>query len=195
MVFRKKQHRSYDKVQSRTQGDAMKFSRKMFLGVFVGLALSLLFSLPAFAQGPADLTAASPATTADAPAVPDAPAPAPQYPTGSSGGDDWRVAVSIYGWFPGIHGTVGVLGHNAGIHVPFSDVWHTLKGLIPIAVEADKGRFVMPVDFFWVKLGDNKGLPFTDLNQTSVNIHLTESIFTPKIGYRLFDGEHLKIDA
>ncbi len=114
---------------------------------------------------------------------------------GSSTGGDWRVALSIYGWFPGIHGTVGVLGHDAGIHVPFSDLWHTLKGLIPIAVEADKGRFVMPVDFFWVKLGDDKGIPLNELGQTSVNIHLTESIFTPKVGYRLYDGEHLKVDA
>ena len=180
----------------------MNSYRKVFFAVSAGVTLSLLLSMSAVAQGPAELTAATPATTADAPAspdasaVPDAPAPAPQqYPTGSNDGSDWRVGISIYGWFPGIHGTVGVLGHNAGIHVPFSDVWHTLKGLIPIAVEADKGRFVMPVDFFWVKLGDDKGLPFNDVGQTSVNIHLTESIFTPKIGYRLYNGEHLKVDA
>ena len=52
-----------------------------------------------------------------------------------------------------MHGTVGALGHDAGIHVPFSDLFHYLKGIIPIAVEADKGRFVMPVDFLWMKLG------------------------------------------
>jgi outer membrane protein OmpA-like peptidoglycan-associated protein len=160
-----------------------------------------LLCMSAFAQGPADSTLATPATTADAaapapdPAPDPAPSPAPQYPLGSGSGDAWRVAISIYGWFPGLHGTVGALGHDAGIHVPFSDVFHTLKGIIPIAVEADKGRFVMPLDFFWVKLGDDKGLPFNDLGQTSVNIHLTESIFTPKLGYRLYDGEHLKIDA
>ena len=40
-----------------------------------------------------------------------------------------------------------------------------------------------------------KRSPFTDFDQTFVNIHLTESIFTPKVGYRVVDGEHLKIDA
>ena len=175
---------------------------KTFFAASAGVTLSLLLSLSALAQGPADLKAATPATSAvdataspDAAALPDAPPPPTQDPTGSGASDGWRGAIAIYGWFPGIHGTVGALGHDAGIHVPFSDVWHTLKGLIPIAVEADKGRFVMPVDFFWVKLGDDKGIPFNELGQTSVNIHLTESIFTPKVGYRLFDGEHLKIDA
>ena len=42
-----------------------------------------------------------------------------------------------------------MLGHEAGIHESFSDVFHVLKGIIPIAAEADKGRFVMPLDFFW----------------------------------------------
>ncbi len=69
----------------------------------------------------------------------------------------------------------------------------SLKG--SIAVEADKGRFVMPLDFFWVKLGDDRALPLTDLNQASINLHITESIFTPKFGYRVVDGEHIKIDA
>jgi hypothetical protein len=173
------------------QGEAMNSYRKVFFTVFAGVMLSLLLSMSAVAQGPAEVAAATPAATSDA--LP--PAPEPQTSSAASADDGWRVGVSIYGWFPGVHGTVGVLGHNAGIHVPFSDVFHTLKGIIPIAVEADKGRFVMPVDFLWIKLGDDKGLPFNELGQTSVNIHLTESIFTPKIGYRLYNGEHLKVDA
>jgi len=177
----------------------MKFSRKTFLGVFVGLALSLLFSLPAFAQGPAEVSTATPAATPDS--SPDAtsdglpPAPQPQQSAAADPGDGWRGTVAIYGWFAGVHGTVGVGGHDAGIHVPFSDLFHYLKGIIPIAVEADKGRFVMPVDFLWMKLGDDKGLPLTDLTQRSINIHLTQSILTPKIGYRLVDADHFKIDA
>ena len=159
--------------------------------VVVALTLTLLLSMPAFAQGPAEVPAAAPATVAD----PLPPTPEPQQSAAASAADGWRGQIMIYGWFPGIHGAVGVLGHDAGIHVPFSDVWHTLKGIIPIAVEADKGRFVMPVDFFWVKLGDDRGLPFNELGQTSVNIHLTESILTPKIGYRLVNAEHFKFDA
>src|ERR1700722_7965349 len=159
--------------------------------IVAAFTLILLLSMPAFAQGPAEVSAATPATVADPPP----PAPQPQTSTAAGDSDGWRGQIAIYGWFPGIHGTVGVLGHDAGIHVPFSDVFHTLKGIIPVAVELDKRRLVIPVDFFWVKLGDDRGIPFNELGQTSVNLHLTESIFTPKLGYRLINAEHFKFDA
>ena len=184
--------------------------RRLWFAVLAALMLSVLFCMPASAQGPADVTAATPATTSDSDASAGAkdptdvavqnqatstpaPDPAPQKP--ATGDDPWKFAFSIYGWFPGIHGTVGVLGHDAGVHAPFSDVFHYLKGVIPIAVEADKGRFVMPFDFFWVKLGDDRGIPLNDFGQTSINLHVTESIFTPKFGYRIVDKEHFKVDA
>jgi hypothetical protein len=117
-----------------------------------------------------------------------------QYPTGATSGG-WRVGITVYGWFPGLHGTVGAFGHNASVHVPFEDVFHTLKGVIPVAVEADKGRFLMPIDFIWMKLGIDDGIPLNDFGQTSIDTHMTQSILTPKIGYRLLDAEHLKFDA
>ncbi len=171
--------------------------RKTLL-VICTVLLELMFCLSAIAQGPSDVAAVTPPTTADAsptPPTPLPPNPQPQTSTSADDSDGWRGQIAIYGWFPGIHGTVGVFGHDAGIHVPFSDVFHTLKGIIPIAVELDKRRLVIPVDFFWVKLGDDRGIPFNELGQTSVNIHLTESIFTPKIGYRLINAEHFKFDA
>ena len=79
--------------------------------------------------------------------------------------------------------------------MPFSDVFHYLKGVIPVATEIDKGRLVMPFDFFWVRVGDNKAVPLGGLNSTFVNLHLTESILTPKIGYRVLNADHFKIDA
>ena len=179
----------------------MNSCRKMRFAVLFTLVLFLLISTSASAQGPADPAVATPATTADAAAGPDAPAPAapanpvPQLGGANNYGDSWRVGISIYGWFPGTHGTVGILGHDASANASFSDIFHTLKGIIPIAVEADKGRFVMPVDYLWLKLGYDKQIPFDDLNQTSINVHLTQSIFTPKLGYRVVDGEHLKFDV
>src|SRR5208282_2821385 len=178
----------------------MSLCRKFCCVVFAGLILSLLLCISTFAQGPAEVSTATPATTAEADALPPAadglpPAPQPQQPAAADPGDGWRVGISIYGWFPGLHGTVGALGHDASIHVPFSDVFHVLKGIIPIAVEADKGRFVMPVDFLWMKLGVDNAIPVNDLGQTSINTHFTQSILTPKVGYRLYDGKYLKFDA
>ncbi len=159
--------------------------------------LVVLSGVSALAQGPADVSTATPdpAAAASAPAPDPVPNPVPQYPTGGVTSDDWRVGISIYGWFPGVHGSVGALGHNASVHESFSDVFHVLKGIIPIAVEADKGRFVMPIDFLWMKLGMDNGIPENDLGQSSINTHLTESILTPKLGYRVVDGEHLKVDV
>lgn len=145
----------------------------------------------ALGQGPADLSAANPPE----PSAPPSPAPLPDAPSAAQASDGWRGMVSIYGWFPGVHGTTGIADKNISVHAPFSDVFHVLKGIIPIAVELDKKRFVMPLDFFWVKLGDDRAVPENDAGQTSANLHLTQSIFTPKFGYRILDGEHLKIDA
>jgi hypothetical protein len=165
--------------------------------VVVAATLTLMLCILAVAQGPADLTVADPAASAPTatPAAAPPANPVPQLGGANAYGDSWRVGISIYGWFPGTHGTVGVLGHDASANASFSDIFNTLKGIIPIAVEADKGRFVMPVDYLWMKLGYDKQIPFNDLNQTSINVHLTESIFTPKLGYRVVDGEHLKVDV
>ena len=178
----------------------MKAFRGVRSALLLALTLGILFGVSSIAQGPANLSAANSNATADPAAnadpAPASPAPLPDSASASKAAadDGWRGTIAIYGWFPAVHGTVGVLGHNAGFDASFSDVFHTLKGIIPIAVEADKGRLVIPIDFLWMKLGDGHGLPFTDETQRYVNIHLTQSILTPKVGYRVLDGEHFKVD-
>jgi outer membrane protein OmpA-like peptidoglycan-associated protein len=169
--------------------------RKNFV-IVVAMALTLFLSTLALAQGPADATVATPATTSDATPPTPPPVPEPQQSAAAANTDDgWRGQIAVYGWFAGLHGTVGALGKDAYVRAPFSDLFHYLKGVIPVAVEADKGRFVMPIDYLWMKLGDDKGIPLNEVGQTSVNIHITQSILTPKFGYRLVDTDHWKIDA
>ncbi len=173
---------------------------KAFLALLLAAGVTLLFptlataqapSVDARAQGPADLSAAS--SVADADPLPQNPAP--QKDASADTGDGWRGQIAVYGWFAGVHGTVGALGKDAYVRAPFSDLFHYLKGVIPVAVEADKGRFVMPIDYLWMRLGDDRGIPLNEVGQTSVNIHITQSILTPKFGYRLVDTDHWKIDA
>jgi len=185
----------------------MKSFPKLISVVLLSFLMATLFCAVAGAQGPAELSAAEPTTSSASPEavpakpnaapepLPNAPEPVPQASGLVPEGPGWRGAVSIYGWFAGTHGTAGVFGHDASLHMSFSDLFHYLKGLVPIGVEADKGRFVIPIDYLWIKLGDDKALPETDLGQTSINAHFTESILTPKIGYRVVDGEHLKMDV
>jgi hypothetical protein len=170
-------------------------SYRKSLVVTVAMALVLLLSMSALAQGPVDAAAATPVATTDAVPPPPPPTPEPQQSAAASADDGWRGQIAIYGWFAGLHGTVGALGKDAYVKAPFSDLFHYLKGVIPVAVEADKGRFVMPVDFLWMKLGDDRGIPLNEVGQTSVNIHITQSLLTPKFGYRLVDTDHWKIDA
>ena len=125
----------------------MNWYRKLCYAALSVITLVVFFCVTATAQGPA----------ADATAKTDSPAePLPDTPsqtTASTNDPNWRLAVSIYGWFPGIHGTVGVLGANASIHAPFSDVFHHLKGVIPIAVDAQKGTLRFPRGFFLGQAG------------------------------------------
>ena len=88
--------------------------------------------------------ASSENSSADTTALPDAPTrmqdqmpPVSAYPTGLNASDHWRVGISLYGWFAGLHGTLGVQSHNAGIRVPFSSLFDALRFEIPIAVEAE----------------------------------------------------------
>jgi len=62
------------------------------------------------------------------------------------------------------------------------------------AVEARYNRIVIPIDFMWVKLSDDKATPL-GLVATSVNVKINEDIFTPKIGYRVVSTHRFKADA
>ena len=172
----------------------MNSCSKTFLMV-VAVTLTLMLCLPAFAQGPAELSTATSATTADATASPDPPTPQKADPAASDQDNGWHFIIAPYLWFPGISGTVGALGHDASAHVSASDVLSYFNFGLMGAVEARKDRLVFPVDFMWVRLTDEKGLPDTDLGQTSVRLYITETILTPKFGYRVVDYDRFKVDV
>ena len=92
-------------------------------------------------------------------------------------------------------GTVGALGHDASVHASASDVLSNFNFGMMGAVEASKDRLVFPVDFMWVRLTDDKGFPYTDLTDRSVKVYVTESILTPKFGYRVVDSDMCKVDV
>ncbi len=43
--------------------------------------------------------------------------PTPQADNSSNSDDGFHVAITPYLWFAGLHGTTGVLGHDASVHV------------------------------------------------------------------------------
>src|SRR5271165_454968 len=165
----------------------MNSHRKRLFAVLIAMLLSLLFCLPAFAEEPA-----APAELTAQDQTPNAPS---AQKAASSNDDGWHFIIAPYLWFPGISGTVGARGHDASVHVSASDVLSNFNFGIMGAVEASKDRLVFPVDFMWVRLDDDKGLPSTDLTERSAKVYVTESILTPKFGYRVVDTDVWKIDV
>ncbi len=109
--------------------------------------------------------------------------------------DGWHASITPYMYFASMHGTAGALGHEAAVDVSFADIWHNLNIGGMATVELGKGRVLMPVDFLWMRLSDNKALPLNDPEAESIDGKLTFLVITPKIGYRIADGKRLKVDG
>ena len=105
-----------------------------------------------------------------------------------------HVDITPYLWFSGVHGTSGLFGHDASVHASFTDIFHYLNIGAMGVMEFRYNRVIVPLDFIWMKLSDDRAIPVTDVAQ-SVKAKMTESVLTPKIGYRVVDGKRVKVDA
>jgi hypothetical protein len=113
----------------------------------------------------------------------------------SADDDGWHFAVSPYLWFPGVHGTIGARGRDVSFKASPGDLLsHFRFGLMGV-LEARYKRLLLPLDIMWIRLGDNKALPFPNLMVNTAKLKASEFILTPKIGYRVIDQEKIKIDA
>ena len=152
--------------------------------VNIGLALGLLLcSLANAAEQPPEM-----------PPQAQAPSATPAPPTPAAADDGWHFVLSPYLWFPGVHGTVGANGHSASLHASAADLLSNFRFGLMATAELRRKRLLIPVDMDWVRLGDDKALPFANQGVTAV-VKLDEFILTPKIGYRILDREQIKIDA
>jgi hypothetical protein len=128
----------------------------------------------------------------DSAGAPEAAPPLPDPPAPSDAG--WHFGIAPYLWFAGVHGTVGALGHEAHVDASFRDVFSYLNIGLMFALEPRYNRIVMPLDFMWMKLSDDKALPF-EVGPTSVKVEIKQILLTQKIGYRVIDSEKLKVDG
>jgi hypothetical protein len=106
-----------------------------------------------------------------------------------------HVGITPYIWFAGMHGSTGVLGRNASVHASFGDIFSYLNIGLMGAAEVRYNRVVMPVDFMWMKLSDDKGLPLNQVGVQSIKAKVTETLLTPKIGYRVVSQKRVNVDA
>jgi hypothetical protein len=155
-------------------------------------------SLDILASDCLDAAAAPALAAADRSPVSDAETATPATPAAPQVGEptsDWHFAVSPYLWFPGVHGTIGALGRDTSIHVSPGDLLsHFRFGLMGL-LDTRYKRIVVPLDIVWVRLGDDKAIPFPNLPVTTAKLKGSEFILSPKVGYRLVDSQIVKIDA
>lgn len=132
-------------------------------------------------------------------AAPAAPVPSPPQGGGpinrTSQDDQWHLSVSPYLWFPGVHGTVGALGRDASFSASPSDLLSHFRFGVMGSVEARRNRLLVPIDLMWIRLSDDRAVPFPpSLSAVSANLKATEFLLTPKIGIRLINGQKLTAD-
>jgi hypothetical protein len=109
--------------------------------------------------------------------------------------EGWHFDLSPYLWFAGAHGTVGVLGRRASIHVSPGDLLsHVDVGLMG-AAEARRNRFLLDGDLLWIRVSDSRALPLTVPGSVSADARLGELVWTSKLGYRVIKHDRLNVDA
>jgi hypothetical protein len=153
---------------------------------FVVLATMVCLFAPKSALGQQAVTMTSQDQTAGAIAAP---------ATNPANDDKLHLAISPYLWFAGVHGTIGARDRSASFHASAGDVISKLNIGLMGAVEARKRRFVVPIDFMWIKLSDDTAIPEEAYPGVStIKAKMTETIFTPKVGYRVVDSPKLQTD-
>ena len=162
----------------------MRLYQRGFFVMALFLLLNLVFCYSALAE--ADSTQAG------------AQAPKKQTSSPATGNsanaeEGWHLGITPYLWFPGIHGTVGALGRYASVHASAADILSNFNFGLMGYFDIRHDRIVMPLDIFWVRLKDDKAIPFDPA--VSAEAKLTETFLTQKLGFRVVDEEKLKVDA
>src|SRR2546423_11453516 len=108
--------------------------------------------------------------------------------------DQWHLSLSPYLWFPGTHGTAGAFNRDIGYRASAIDLLSHFRFGLMGAAEARHDRVLFPLDMMWIRLRDDKALPFPGLSATSANLKASMFILTPKTGFRVINGEKFKAD-
>jgi hypothetical protein len=103
--------------------------------------------------------------------------------------------LTSYLWFSGMHGLTSVGSHSASMHASIGELLSDFKFGLVGAAEVRSDRWLLNGDLTWMRLGDAKSVPISDVSTASADVRISEVIWTSKIGYRLFDGEYLKGDV
>lgn len=175
----------------------MKRHRLLVQALFCGLVPLVFCGSATFAQETAKLTQNPVDALVDASAGPQAGS-SPQASASSAPGliDDtsdskWHFYSVSYLYLPGVHGTFGVRGYDAGVKASIWDLLSKARFGIMGAFVPAYNRWSMPADFIWLRLKDDKALAFNPAY--SIQAKATVSIFTPKVNYLVVRSPKAKV--
>lgn len=108
-----------------------------------------------------------------------------------------HVALTGYLWTPGMHGTVGSHGYEAGVRASAGQLLsHFHLGLMGLT-EIRKGRLLSTIDLMWVNLAASEGraTPFPEVPTLSARVGFNQFVLTPKVGFRVIGNQYFAIDG
>ncbi len=113
---------------------------------------------------------------------------------GAPSQDKWEFELTPYLFAAGIDGTVGARGVEADVDMSFSDIWDRLDRAFMLLFEARKGPWMFAVDAMYFRLSDEDATsvsgPFGKITvDGTVEVTLTQQVYTLMGGYRLFDNK------
>jgi len=123
-----------------------------------------------------------------------APAPAPQPKPPAAEEGETHFDVTAYLWLGGIHGLTSVGNHSSSVHASIGDLLSHFKFGLMGAAEGRADRWLLNGDLMWMRLGDDRAVPLSDVSTAAADLRISEVIWTSKIGYRFVDEAHLKTD-
>jgi len=136
-------------------------------------------------------TSSATSTTTSDPSAPGSGGP-PQVENAPD--DQWHISLSPYLWFAGTHGTLGAFNRDVGYRASAIDLLSHFRFGLMAAAEARHDRVLFPLDMMWIRLRDDRALPFPGLSATSANLKASMFILTPKTGFRVINAEKFKAD-
>jgi hypothetical protein len=112
-------------------------------------------------------------------------------------GDTWHTALTLYLWFPGVHGTLGNGVRNVDFRASPSDLLSNFRFGLMGAGEIERRGYVLMTDLLWVRLRSTNTttLPFPGVPTFTAEAKGWQLILTPEVGYRFLNREKVKIDA
>ena len=117
--------------------------------------------------------------------------------TSATPDDHWHADLIFYLWLTGVNGTIANTSQNVDFRASPTDLLSHFRFGLMGTLQARRGRYVFVNDLMWVRLRatDTATLPVPGQPQLSAEAEAWQFVVTPAFGYRLLDGEKIKIDA